>query len=42
MSRHALPPKWDGNPVIWDKWMPIDCLIFGGGVSLQRGARRYA
>ena len=30
MSRHALPVKWDGWPIVWDHWEPTDgLLIFG-------------
>lgn len=27
MSNHTLPVKWDGAPIIWDSWAPMDGLI---------------
>ncbi len=30
MSRHTLPVKWDGNPIIWDTWTPTDVIIICG------------
>ena len=30
MSRHALPVKWDGWPILWDHWEPMDGLLICG------------
>lgn len=30
MSRHVLPVKWDGCPITWDKWEPMDGLLICG------------
>jgi hypothetical protein len=38
MSRHALPVKWDGHPVVWGEWEPVSGIIICGGVS-KRGWR---
>lgn len=30
MSRHTLPVKWDGDPIIWDTWTHTDGIIICG------------
>ncbi len=45
MSRHALPIKWDGHPIVWDLdagWTPVGDFTFGGGASRLgwRGCRQ--
>lgn len=30
MSLHVLPVKWDGWPILWDHWMPMDGLLICG------------
>lgn len=27
MSRHTLPPKWDGHPVAWSGWIDTSDII---------------
>jgi len=42
MTRHALPVMWDGHPILWGDWGPVDGITFCGGLSKKgwRGCRQ--
>ena len=45
MSRHVLPVKWDGWPIVWGQWEPDGLLVCGkrlGGPYWCPGCRTRA